>query len=136
VLWANNLHIVNYAIKETSTGRNQTDSRSTNVDMKRITKIGIWNARGRAGVKSRSWPEIGSDGDVLLVPYVPKGIIGDDDSKEYLPVHYRAQKSSWMDEETFLDWFTPVFVPEVEKNIKNLGRPQKPNCMLLLIILK
>jgi hypothetical protein len=24
-------------------------------------------------VKLRSWPEIGSEGDVLLMPYVPKG---------------------------------------------------------------
>jgi len=45
VLWANNLPISNQAIKETSTGRNQTDSASTNVDMKSITKIGIWNVR-------------------------------------------------------------------------------------------
>jgi hypothetical protein len=29
VLWANNLHILNQAIKKTSTGRNQTDSRLT-----------------------------------------------------------------------------------------------------------
>ena len=29
--------------------------------------------KGRAGVKLRSSPEIGSDGDVLLTPYVPKG---------------------------------------------------------------
>jgi hypothetical protein len=29
--------------------------------------------KGRAGVKLRSWPGIGSDGDVLLMPYVPKG---------------------------------------------------------------
>jgi hypothetical protein len=33
----------------------------------------------RAGVKLRSWPEIRSDGDVLLAPYVPKGITGEDD---------------------------------------------------------
>jgi len=45
VLWANNLHILNQAIKETSTGRNQTDSISTNFGMKRIMKIGIWNVR-------------------------------------------------------------------------------------------
>jgi hypothetical protein len=32
-------------------------------------------------VKLSSWPEIGSDGDVLLTPNVPKGITGyDDDS--------------------------------------------------------
>jgi len=30
-------------------------------------------------VKLSSWPEIGSDGDVLLTPYVPKGITGYDD---------------------------------------------------------
>jgi hypothetical protein len=45
VLWANNLHILNQAVKEMSTGRNQTDARSTNFRMKRITKIGIWNVR-------------------------------------------------------------------------------------------
>ena len=30
-------------------------------------------------MKLSSWPEIGSDGDVLLTPYVPKGITGYDD---------------------------------------------------------
>ena len=35
----------------------------------------------RAGVKLNSWPEIGSDGDVLLTPYVPKGITGYDDDE-------------------------------------------------------
>jgi hypothetical protein len=40
----------------------------------------------RAGVKLSSWPEIGSDGDVLLTPYVPKGITGyDDDDSSVLP---------------------------------------------------
>jgi hypothetical protein len=33
-------------------------------------------------VKLSSWPEIGSDGDVLLTPYVPKGITGYDDDDE------------------------------------------------------
>jgi hypothetical protein len=33
-------------------------------------------------VKLNSWPEIGSDGDVLLMPYVPKGITGYDDEDE------------------------------------------------------
>jgi hypothetical protein len=32
-------------------------------------------------VKLRSWPEIGSEGNVLLAPYVPKGITGDDDDE-------------------------------------------------------
>ena len=39
----------------------------------------------RAGVKLNSWPEIGSDGDVLLTPYVPKGITGYDDDAGQLP---------------------------------------------------
>jgi hypothetical protein len=38
----------------------------------------------RAGVKLSSWPEIGSDGGVLLTPYVPKGITGYDDDDEIL----------------------------------------------------
>jgi hypothetical protein len=33
-------------------------------------------------VKLSSWPEIGSDGDVLLTPYVPKGIKGYDDDDD------------------------------------------------------
>jgi len=33
-------------------------------------------------VKLSSWPEIGSDGDVLLTPYVPKGITGYDDDDD------------------------------------------------------
>ena len=38
-------------------------------------------------MKLSSWPEIGSDGDVLLTPYVPKGITGydDDDDDECFP---------------------------------------------------
>jgi hypothetical protein len=39
---------------------------------------------GRAGVKSRGWPEIGSDGDILLTPYVPQGITGTDDDYDEL----------------------------------------------------
>jgi hypothetical protein len=27
--------------------------------------------KGRAGTKSRGWPEMGPDGDMLLTPYVP-----------------------------------------------------------------
>ena len=45
VLWANNLHTLNRGIKETSTGGNRTDSKSTTFGMKRITKIEIWNVR-------------------------------------------------------------------------------------------
>ena len=33
-------------------------------------------------MKLSSWPEIGSDGDVLLTPYVPKGITGYDDDDD------------------------------------------------------
>ena len=34
-------------------------------------------------MKLSSWPEIGSDGDVLLMPYVPKGITVYDDDVTY-----------------------------------------------------
>ena len=33
-------------------------------------------------MKLSSWPEIGSDGDVLLTPYVPKGITGYGDNDD------------------------------------------------------
>ena len=33
-------------------------------------------------MKLSSWPEIGSDGDVLLTPYVPNGITGYDDDDD------------------------------------------------------
>ena len=33
-------------------------------------------------MKLSSWPEIGSDGDILLTPYVPKGITGYDDDDD------------------------------------------------------
>ena len=35
-------------------------------------------------MKLSSWPEIGSDGDVLLMPYVPKGKTGYDDDDDLL----------------------------------------------------
>jgi len=39
-------------------------------------------------VKLSSWPEIGSDGDVLLMPYVPKGITGYDDDDLQLTTYF------------------------------------------------
>ena len=42
-------------------------------------------------MKLSSWPEIGSDGDVLLTPYVPKGITGyDDDDVPRIPKNNTA----------------------------------------------
>jgi hypothetical protein len=38
--------------------------------------------KGRVGAKFRGWPEIGPDGDVLLVPYVPQRITGIDDDDD------------------------------------------------------
>jgi hypothetical protein len=38
-------------------------------------------------MKLNSWPEIGSDGDVLLTPCVPKGITGYDDDDDMFQ-HY------------------------------------------------
>jgi len=37
---------------------------------------------GKSWGEVSSWPEIGSDGDVLLTPYVPKGITGHDDDDD------------------------------------------------------
>jgi hypothetical protein len=56
-----------------STRKIQADSRWTTFGINRKMK------------KLSSWPEIGSDGDVLLTPYGPKGITGyDDDEYIYL----------------------------------------------------
>jgi hypothetical protein len=49
----------------------------------------------RAGVKLSSWPEIGSDGDVLLTPYVPKGITGYDDDDELEIIFFEMTASVW-----------------------------------------
>jgi hypothetical protein len=38
-----------------------------------------YEEKERDGVKLSNWPEIGSDGNVLLMPCVPKGITGNDD---------------------------------------------------------
>ena len=54
----------------------------------------------RAGVKLNSWPEIGSDGDVLWTPYVPKGITGyDDDDDKYIR---NIDRQLISEEDTFL----------------------------------
>ena len=38
-------------------------------------------------MKLSNWPEIGSDGDVLLTTYVPKGITGYDDDEDDICVY-------------------------------------------------
>ena len=43
-------------------------------------------------MKLSSWPEIGSDGDVLLTPYVPKGITGYDDDDDTSKQPYNIKK--------------------------------------------
>jgi hypothetical protein len=57
-----------------------------------VEQIGPQRGTGRRKerVKLSSWPEIGSDGDVLLTPYVPKGITGydDDDDDIYLVIYF------------------------------------------------
>jgi hypothetical protein len=49
-------------------------------------------------VKLSSWPEIGSDCDVLLTPYVPKGITGYDDysGKQQLFVKFSLSFLQWL----------------------------------------
>lgn len=34
-----------------------------------------------------------------------------------LPMNYYAQKSAWMDQTIFLDWFHEVFVPQVKVHL-------------------
>ncbi|XP_062499058.1 jerky protein homolog-like [Corticium candelabrum] len=40
-----------------------------------------------------------------------------------LPVHYYSQKSAWMDQSIFLDWFFKHFVPEVKRYLKSKSLP-------------
>lgn len=47
-----------------------------------------------------------------------------------LPVTYRAQKSSWMSSDIFLDWYTNTFIPEVKQFREKEGKTGK----VLLII--
>ncbi|XP_014285598.1 jerky protein homolog-like [Halyomorpha halys] len=47
-----------------------------------------------------------------------------------LPVHYRAQKSAWMDRESFSKWFNNVYVPEVAIKLKDKNLPQKAILLL------
>jgi hypothetical protein len=54
-------------------------------------------------VKLNSWQEIGSDGDVWLTPYVPKGITGyDDDDDDYNKCTYDFTYSTHYFCHTFL----------------------------------
>ena len=45
-------------------------------------------------MKLSSWPEIGSDGDVLLMPYVPKGITGYDDDDETISSRHPIKRQN------------------------------------------
>lgn len=42
-----------------------------------------------------------------------------------LPVHYYAQKSAWMTQTIFTDWFKNVFVPHVQAELKSKNLPLK-----------
>ena len=42
-----------------------------------------------------------------------------------LPVIYKSQKSAWMDLSIFGDWFHNVFVPQVRKDLEDLGQEKK-----------
>ena len=61
----------------------------------------------RAGVKLSSWPEIGSDGDVLWMRYVPKGVTGYDDDDE-MPTPQAC---------TNVHSNTPTFILFIAKNL-------------------
>lgn len=42
-----------------------------------------------------------------------------------LPIIYRAQKSSWMTSDIFLDWYSNTFIPEVKKFRESQGKTGK-----------
>jgi len=42
-----------------------------------------------------------------------------------LPVNYYEQKSAWMDQTIFTDWFHKVFVPQVKVHLAEKQLPQK-----------
>ena len=45
--------------------------------------------------------------------------------KDKLPVIYTNQNNAWMDVGIFRDWFQNVFVPEVRKQLADLGQEKK-----------
>jgi len=47
-----------------------------------------------------------------------------------LPVHYRAQRSAWMDTKIFTEWFMDYFCPSVRKHLRASNIP--PKAILLL----
>lgn len=47
-----------------------------------------------------------------------------------LPVKYRAQKSAWMSQDIFIDWFKSCFLPEVSKYLRKNNLPEE--AMLLM----
>ena len=47
-----------------------------------------------------------------------------------LPVIYKNQRSAWMDQELFKQWFHEDFVPSVQAHLKQIGLP--PRALLLL----
>lgn len=42
-----------------------------------------------------------------------------------LPVHYFAQKSAWMTQAIFTEWFKNVFVPYVQRDLKSKGHQKR-----------
>jgi hypothetical protein len=43
----------------------------------------------------------------------------------HLPVVYNSQKNSWMEKETFLDWFIYNFIPSVRQKFRNFKKACK-----------
>ncbi len=50
--------------------------------------------------------------------------------KNDLPVHYYAQKCSWMDSSIFKTWFHEKFVPKCRKALEEKGLPKKAILLL------
>ena len=49
-----------------------------------------------------------------------------------LPVSYYANKSTWVNQPLFVDWYDKVFVPQARKHCESVGLPS--NCIIILTL--
>ena len=49
-----------------------------------------------------------------------------------LPVSYYANKSAWVNQPVFVDWYDKVFVPQARKHCESIELPS--NCIIILML--